>query len=361
VHAGIGIEADARGKLEGAVGWLRRVLSPAAALAKLRFRKPNLPAVPSSLSKLSVDEIRERYARAEEPVSPQTLGKLKRDPRHGVRLIYATLKKRYERDSAERARLDAMLNFERVLWRAGVQHIAGVDAVGMGPLAGPVIAAAVVFPPHTELAGIDDSKKLDVEQRVAAERRIRAAASGIGIGRAEVAEIDTVNIYHAGLLAMRRAVEALPTRPQHVLVDARSIPGVDVPQNCFDKGDGLDFSIAAASIVAKVHRDRLMDELACEHPGYGFERHKGYCTPEHQHAIRRLGPCPIHRTSFTFIRELRGEYSTLFYELKRRLDTAAAAAELEAIDQELGAHREALPDSEQRKLRLVLSRRWRAL
>jgi hypothetical protein len=160
---------------------------------------------------------------------------------------------------------------------------------------------------------------------------------------------------------MRRAVEALPMRPQHVLVDARSIPGVDVPQNSFDKGDGLDFSIAAASIIAKVHRDRLMDELAREHPGYGFDRHKGYCTPEHQDAIRRLGPCAIHRTSFTFIRELRGEYSRLFYDLKQRLYAATAAAELEAIDQELGANRVGLSDSEQRKLRLVLSRRWRAL
>jgi ribonuclease HII len=317
--------------------------------------------VPSSLSKLSVDEIRERYALADAPVTPQTLSKLKRDPRHGVRQIYATLKKRYERDSAERTRLDAMLNFERVLWRAGVQHIAGVDEVGMGPLAGPVIAAAVVFPPHTELHGIDDSKKLDLEQRVEAERRIRAVASGIGIGRAEVAEIDTINIYHAGLLAMRRAVEALPIRPQHVLVDARSIPGVEVPQNCFNKGDGLDFSIAAASIVAKIFRDRIMDELAHAHPEYGFERHKGYCTPEHQDAIRRLGPCAIHRTSFTFLRELRGEYSTLFYDLKQRLDSAATAAQLEAIDQELGSSRSALADSEQRKLRLVLSRRWRAL
>jgi ribonuclease HII len=310
---------------------------------------------------LSVDEIRARYARADEPVSAQTLSRLKRDPRHGVQLIYATLKKRHERDSAERTRLDAMLNFERVLWRAGVQHIAGVDEVGMGPLAGPVIAAAVVFPPHTELEGIDDSKRLDVEQRIDAERRIRAAASAIAIGRAEVTEIDTVNIYHAGLLAMRRAIEALPMRPQHVLVDARTIPGVDVPQNCFDKGDGLDFSIAAASIVAKVHRDGLMDELAREHPGYGFERHKGYCTPEHQDAIRRLGPCTIHRTSFTFIRELRGEYSQLFYDLKQRLYTAAGAAELEAVEQELAACSAALSEAEQRKLKLVLSRRWRAL
>lgn len=317
--------------------------------------------MPSRLSKLSVDEIRERYASADASVSAQTLSKLKRDPRNGVRQIYEALKKRYERDSAQRNRLDAMLNFERVLWRAGVQHIAGVDEVGMGPLAGPVIAAAVVFPPHTELHGIDDSKKLDLEQRIDAERRIREVASGIAIGRAEVTEIDTINIYHAGLLAMRRAVEALPMRPQHVLVDARSIPGVDVPQNCFDKGDGIDFSIAAASIVAKVHRDRLMDDLGREYPAYGFERHKGYCTPEHQDAIRRLGPCNIHRKSFTFIRELRGEYSALFYDLKQRLFAAAVGAELEAIEQELDASRGALSESEQRKLKLTLSRRWRAL
>jgi ribonuclease HII len=150
-------------------------------------------------------------------------------------------------------------------------------------------------------------------------------------------------------------------RPQHVLVDARSIPGVDIPQNRFNKGDGLDFSIAAASIVAKVYRDRLMDDLAHEHPGNGFERHKGYCTPEHQDAIRRLGPCAIHRTSFAFLRELRGEYSAVFYDLKGRLDAAAAAAELQSVEQEIEACRGALSDDEQRKLRLVLSRRWRSI
>ena len=315
----------------------------------------------STLSRLSIEEIRERYAHADSPVTPQALNKLKRDPRSGVRQLYEALKKRYERDSAERTRLDAMLNFERVLWRAGVQHIAGVDEVGMGPLAGPVIAAAVIFPPHTELTGIDDSKRLDLEQRLDAERRIRAAATAIGIGVAEVADIDSVNIYNAGLLAMRRAVEALPIRPQHVLVDARSIPGVDAPQNCFNKGDGIDFSIAAASIVAKTHRDRLMDELAREFPLYGFERHKGYSTPEHQAAIRAHGPCAIHRKSFTFIRELCGEYSTLFYDLKGRLDVAAARADLQALDDELAACAGALAEHEQRKLKLVLSRRWKAL
>jgi len=127
------------------------------------------------------------------------------------------------------------------------------------------------------------------------------------------------------------------------------------------RGDQRSQSIAAASIVAKVHRDRLMDELARQYPEYGFERHKGYCTPEHQDAIRRLGPCTIHRKSFTFIRELRGEYSALFYDLKQRLFAAAAAAELQAIEHELDASRGALAESEQRKLRLTLSRRWRAL
>jgi ribonuclease HII len=317
--------------------------------------------VTSTLSKLSIDEVRARYARADVPVTPQALNKLKRDPRSGVRQIYEALKKRYERDTAERTRLDAMLNFERVLWRAGVQHIAGVDEVGMGPLAGPVIAAAVVFPPHTELKGIDDSKRLDLEERLDAERRIRAAATAIGIGVAEVGEIDTVNIYRAGLLAMRRALEALSVRAEHVLVDARTIPDVAVPQNAFNKGDGINFSIAAASIVAKTHRDRLMDELAAHYPAYGFERHKGYSTPEHQAAIRAHGPCAIHRKSFTFIRELCGEYSTLFYELKGRLAAAGARAELQALDDELAACAGALAENEQRKLKLVLSRRWKSL
>ena len=314
-----------------------------------------------SLARLSIEEIRERYARADEPVTPQALGKLKRDPRQGVRQLYETLKKRYEREFSERTRLDAMLNFERVLWRAGVQHIAGVDEVGMGPLAGPVIAAAVIFPPHAQLHGIDDSKRLDLPQRTDAERRIREVAVGIGIGRAEVDEIDSVNIYHAGLLAMRRAIEALPMRPQHVLVDARSIPGVDVPQNCFNKGDGIDFSIAAASIIAKTHRDRLMDELARSFPAYGFERHKGYSTPEHQDAIRAHGPCAIHRKSFTYIRELCGEYSALFYSLKERLDAANVHADLDALDSELAACAQSLAEYEQRKLKLVLSRRWKSL
>ena len=158
--------------------------------------------------------------------------------------------------------------------------------------------SAVVFPPETEIAGIDDSKALDQETRLRLEREIRNRAVSVGIGVVEVDEIDRLNIYHAGLRAMQLALGALAVVPQHVLVDSRTIPGVTQPQSSFDKGDGINFSIASASIVAKVHRDRLMTELDALYPGYGFASHKGYATAEHQHAIRELGPCPIHRRSF---------------------------------------------------------------
>src|SRR5581483_8356407 len=261
----------------------------------------------------------------------------------------------------ERRRLDDMLNFERVLWKSGIRHIAGVDEVGVGPLAGPVVAAAVVFPPGAEVAGVDDSKRLDPEQRTELAEKIRACASAIGIGAADVAEIDRLNIYHAGLLAMRRAVEALAVTPQHVLVDARTIPGVPMPQNPFTKGDGINFSIAAASIIAKTHRDALMVELDARYPEYGFARHKGYSTAAHQDAIRRYGPCPIHRMSYPFLRELRGEYSPQFYALRQELAAACSAGSVRDVERRLKQESGQFSDHEYRKLKLVLTRRWKAV
>jgi ribonuclease HII len=254
-----------------------------------------------------------------------------------------------------------MLNFERVLWKSGIRAIAGVDEVGVGPLAGPVVAAAVVFPPNTELDGIDDSKQLEPEQRTKLAARIREHATAIGVGSAEVGEIDRLNIYHAGLLAMRRAIEALPLAPEHVLVDARVIPGVSIPQNSFNKGDGINFSIAAASIIAKTHRDRLMEDLEKEYPGYGFAQHKGYSTLEHQNAIRELGPCPIHRLSFQFIRELCGEFSELFYSFKQQLQEVDTGVDLRAFESKLTERWSELDEKEQRKMRLMLSRRWKTI
>src|SRR5437899_1428886 len=209
--------------------------------------------MPLDIKKLPIREIRERFLADDIVISAHMLNLLRRDERQGARELHGVLKKRYAEERRERLRLDAMLNFERLLWRSGVRHIAGVDEVGVGPLAGPVIAAAVVFEPGTTIAGVDDSKRLDAPTREKLAADIRAKAIGVGIGSASVAEIDRINIYQAGLLAMRRAVEALPVTPQHVLVDARTIPGIVMPQNPFTKGDGINFSIAAASIVAKTH------------------------------------------------------------------------------------------------------------
>jgi ribonuclease HII len=271
------------------------------------------------------------------------------------------LAKRYDEQKKERNRLDAMLHFERLLWKAGIERIAGVDEVGMGPLAGPVVAASVVFPPGTEIDGIDDSKALDEETRNQLDQEIRAKASAFAIGRVEVEEIDRINIYHAGIRAMQLAVSNLPVAPQHILVDSRTIPGFTQPQNSFDKGDGINFSIAAASIVAKVYRDRLMTELDAQYPGYGFASHKGYATPEHQRAIRELGPCAIHRRSFDYIRELRGEYCELYYDLKNRGYACVSRTSLSLWETEMKAAEANLSVNENKKLHLLATRLWKRL
>jgi ribonuclease HII len=310
------------------------------------------------LTRRSIEQIRGQLLEGN-PISAHFLKQLGRDPRQGVRKMYEIARKQYEKQRSERLRLENMLNFERVLWRSGIHSVAGVDEVGMGPLAGPVVAAAVIFQPGTEILGIDDSKRLDPENRVKLESVIRQTAAAIGIGMADVGEIDRLNIYQAGILAMRRAIEALPLNPQHLLIDARTIPDVSIPQNAFHKGDGINFSIAAASIIAKTHRDRIMEELENSFPGYGFAHHKGYSTPEHQNAIRSLGPCPIHRMSYAFIRELCGEFGDLFYALKQQLAEVDSASGLRAFETQLKNCWSELGEKEQRKLRLMVSRRWK--
>jgi len=312
------------------------------------------------MKQLSLKEIQDKYA-AGAPVSPAILRKLERDTRSGARRLYKTLLKRYDIQKKERNRLDAMLHFERLLWKAGIQHIAGVDEVGMGPLAGPVVAAAVIFPPGTEIDGVDDSKALDEESRFRLDCEIRQKASAVAIGRVEVDEIDRLNIYHAGIRAMQLALTNLPVMPQHILVDSRTVPGFTQPQNSFDKGDGINFSIAAASIVAKVYRDRLMTELDEVYPGYGFAGHKGYATPEHQRAIRDLGPCPIHRRSFDYIRELCGQYCDLYYSLKERGYACRSREELSAWESEVKAAEPQLSFNENKKLHLMATRLWKRL
>ena len=199
-------------------------------------------------------------------------------------------------------------HLETLLWRVGIKHVAGVDEVGMGPLAGPVVAAAVVFPPGFKLDGICDSKVLRAVVRERLDAEIRRLAVSVGIAVVEPDEIDRLNIYQAGLRALRGAVEALAVLPGFVLVDGREIPGLTMPQSAYPKGDSFVCSIAAASIVAKVHRDAIMRELDGRYPGYGFARHMGYSTRAHFAAIREFGPSPVHRRSFAPVRAAaRGE------------------------------------------------------
>jgi len=317
--------------------------------------------MPRDANELSLKDIQEQYALPDAIVSPQVLRRLQRDPRAGARKLCQLLQRRMEEQNNETRRVESMLHFERVLWKAGIAHVAGVDEVGIGPLAGPVVAAAVVFPPQTALAGVRDSKLLDALTRDRLDVEIRRTASGIGIGVVEIDEIDRINVYHAGLRAMQRAVGALPMTPQHVLVDSRTIPDLQMPQNSFDKGDGINFSIAAASIVAKVYRDRLMTEMEAIYPGYGFAEHKGYATPFHQAAIRKLGPCAIHRKSFDYIRELCGLYSGTYYELKEQAAKVSNRKALLALEQKVRSAKRQLTAMERKKIQMTVRRLWRRM
>jgi len=188
---------------------------------------------------------------------------------------------------------------ERRIRKAGYQLIAGADEVGRGSLAGPVVAAAVIFGPRRVPRGIDDSKRLTRPRREELAEEIRCRALAYAIARVEHDAIDRVNIHRASLFALESAVKALQPQPDYVLIDGRfQLPEVDCPQEAVIKGDSISVSIAAASIVAKVSRDLWMREYDREYPGYGFSSHCGYNTREHQEAITRMGPCAIHRVTF---------------------------------------------------------------
>ena len=240
------------------------------------------------------------------PLDAETEAALEADSRAGARVILEAVRRRRFANRSEGQRLRRLLRYENELWSTGVVHVAGVDEAGMSPLAGPVAAAAVIFRPGSRIPGVDDSKKLDAACRDVLAKEIKASATAWAVGFAEVAEVDGLNIYWAGLLAMRRAVEALSCPPQHVLVDARRIRDLHVPQQPIIKGDCKSLTIAAASILAKTARDALMQRLDAQYPGYGFARHKGYPVEEHLAALKRLGASPIHRRSFGPVRLILG-------------------------------------------------------
>jgi len=190
------------------------------------------------------------------------------------------------------------LDFERTLWKDGLQYVAGIDEAGRGPLAGPVVAAAVIFPPETMIEGVDDSKKIPEKKREELYSIIMEQAVGIGIGVVDHTTIDRINILQATHRAMETALQQLQALAQYVLVDGNSFGKSDVPYKTIIDGDALSFTIAAASIVAKVTRDRMMREYDKKFPEYGFAQHKGYGTRFHREAILKNGLCEIHRRTF---------------------------------------------------------------
>lgn len=255
---------------------------------------------------LTLAEIRARYVEKDRPLPRALERNLKEDPRAGAQAILRAIERRRHARRAEGQRLRKMLRFEQALWDQGIVHVAGVDEAGMSPLAGPVYAGAVVLAPGTRLADVDDSKKLTADDRTRLAAVIKESAVAWAVGSASPEEIDRINIYHAGLLAMRRAVEALAVVPAHLLMDARTIRDFPIPQERIVKGDARSLSIAAASILAKTTRDAVMADLDRAHPGYGFAKHKGYPVKEHVAALKKLGACPMHRRSFLPVREALG-------------------------------------------------------
>lgn len=267
----------------------------------------------------SIAELKERYVDRARPVPKGLVEALESDARLGAHQLAKQIRERWRKNRAEGQRLHNLLRFEIELWEQGFNLIAGVDEAGMAPLAGPVIAAACILPQNYKLRRLNDSKQiLDESVRGELAVQIKADAIGWAVGRAEVEEIDTLNIYHAGLLAMRRAVEGLTAAPDYVLVDARRIPYCSAPQRGIIKGDTLSASIAAASIIAKTTRDALMTDFDRVHPGYNFASHKGYPTPEHCRLLKELGAAPIHRRSFARVREALGldPVQTELFEVK---------------------------------------------
>ena len=194
-------------------------------------------------------------------------------------------------------------SFERELAKQGRELIAGTDEAGRGPLAGPVVAACVILPPDCDYHLFKDSKKLSPSSRKKLYAELRKIDAHIGIGVMSAAEIDTVNILQASLLAMKKALEELPVNPDYLLVDGKFSVPVSTPQKTLIKGESRSASIAAASIVAKVTRDVLMEEYHIQYPMYNFQKHKGYPTAEHRKYIQEHGPCEIHRRSFKGVRE----------------------------------------------------------
>ena len=224
---------------------------------------------------------------------------LKEDTRATVQKIVHKHMRKIENVAKESERLQMLCTHENELYQKGLTYVAGVDEAGRGPLAGPVFAAAVIFSPGTVIAHINDSKKLSAKKRESLYDIITQRALDYQIAYVSAQEIDKINIKNAAILAMKKAIQSLKVCPEHILVDGVDFTATDMAYTNIIKGDSLSLSIAAASILAKVSRDRYIEKMEDTYPQYGFLKHKGYGTKEHIEAIKKHGICPIHRKTFT--------------------------------------------------------------
>lgn len=245
----------------------------------------------------SIAEIRDKLEHSE-ILSDETRRQLSRDSRKGVRHLLEIWDRRQRRKQALIDQFRKLNHFESELHQKGIRQVAGIDEAGRGPLAGPVIAACVILDPEVVLPGVNDSKQLTASGREKLFDRITNCALDYGIGQVSARDIDRINIYEAARLAMTRAVEHMTLQPDYLLIDAMKLH-VRVPQLSLIKGDARSNSIAAASILAKVTRDRLMTDLGRQYPEYGFAENKGYGTSQHLAALKTCGACPEHRLSFS--------------------------------------------------------------
>jgi ribonuclease HII len=252
---------------------------------------------------MTVQQIKE-WINAQTEISEEVLGELQADGRVGVKKLLQSYQREQLRKQKEQERLAKMWNYEKIGWEQGYRAIAGIDEAGRGPLAGPVVAAAVILPPDFDVSGLDDSKRLSSQERNHLRKRIEEEAVAVGVGIVGVDYIDQHNILQATYQAMRVAIQSISVSADYLLIDAVRIPGVSLPQQGIIKGDQLSHSIAAASIIAKTVRDEWMIEAANTYPQYGFEKHMGYGTPEHLAALAKWGVSPIHRRSFAPVRDL---------------------------------------------------------
>ena len=246
----------------------------------------------------SISEIKEILSNSPMETLPEQMKQFEEDSRKGVQNLLTSFRKKYEKHLQELARLEEILTYERGCWEAGYELVAGIDEVGRGPLAGPVVAAAVILPKECKIEGVNDSKKLSAKKREELYDVILEKAVSYGIGIVSNERIDEINILQATYEAMRDALSQLSPRAEYILADAVTIPMVSTPQQGIIKGDAKSMSIGAASIIAKVYRDRLMEAYEDVYPGYGFAANKGYGSAEHIEGIKKLGITPLHRKTF---------------------------------------------------------------